>query len=112
MPITAGATTLSTILSNLGTGGLLALGNHLTASNEARALAIVDSMSSNPATAGSMVAELTQIPGLPETVLTWVNEAVAAAATPALFTEYMVQAKAALAQAMVNPGILGNLLNL
>ena len=68
-------TALSGALTSLAAtpGALSALGNHLTTSNEMQAIVVIDNMSANPATAGAMLPELTAIPGLPATVMNWVN---------------------------------------
>lgn len=104
-------TDLSNVLNALGNtpGALQLLGGHLSSSNEAKALGIIDAMSASPSTAASLVSELTTIPNLPATVTNWVNEAIA---NPAQFATYMANAKDALLQAMTNSGTLGGLLGL
>ena len=97
---------LANVLSNLSPNQLGLLGQHLTQSNEMRALQILSAMATSPAIAPSLMGSLTTIPGVPSQVLTWVSIAIA---QPATFQENIAQAEAALQSAAVSPGILGNL---
>lgn len=106
-------TNLSTALASLGTGSLLALGNHLTQSQELQAVSVLDSMYSNPAAAAPLLPSLTAITGLPAVVMSDVESAVAAmaGATPdiATFKTDIQQAKSALLTAVTSPTTLGSL---
>lgn len=97
---------LSTALSNLSPGQLFSLGHHLTSSDEARALALIGSMSQNPTMASALVGSLSAIPNLPPQVMTWVAAAIS---NPAQFASNMAQATEALQNAVVQPGLLGSL---
>jgi hypothetical protein len=98
-------TALSNILSALTPGQLFNLGHHLTASDGARALALLGSMT-NPTMAAALVGSLASIPNLPPEVMTWVS---AAMANPANFMTEMATASAAVQRAMTSPGVLGGL---
>ena len=100
------ATALSSIFSNLSPGQLGRLGNHLTQSDEMRALMVLNSMQQNPAIAPSLLPSLSMIPNLPPQVMTWVTAAIS---TPANFAQNMSQAVAELQRAVTNTGILGSL---
>jgi hypothetical protein len=99
------ATGLAGILSNLTPGEIFKLGHHLTSSDEAKALAILASMSSPPM-ATALVGSLASIPNLPPVVMTWVSQAIA---NPANFPFDMANAVSELQKAVSSPGILGSL---
>lgn len=97
---------LSSLFANLTPVQLGKIGNHLTQSNEVNALLIVDRMQSTPALAPMLLATLSTIPNLPPNVMTWVEEALT---DPPNAGQSYAQAKSALMQAAVAPGVLGNL---
>jgi hypothetical protein len=100
------ATSLSSLFANLTPVQLGRLGHHLSNSDQMRALMLISNMQATPASAPMYVTALSVIPNLPPQVLTWVNAAIA---DPKNFASNMAQAQAALQQAAVAPGILGNL---
>jgi hypothetical protein len=99
------ASGLASFLSALSPQQLFALGHHLTASDESRALAILASMS-NPTMASALVGSLATIPNLPPVVMTWVSQAIA---NPANFSMDMANAVSELQKAVTAPGLLGGL---
>jgi hypothetical protein len=93
MALSAGViTALSSALSGLSSNQIKLFGG-LTQAQEMAALEVLDNMSSNPATAASLLPELTAVPNVPAVVTNWVNMAIS---TPAQFANYMAQAKSAL----------------
>ena len=105
-PAVSLVSTLSTALAALTPQQLGSLGHHLTQSQEMQALQLLSTMQGNPAIAPALMGSLTNIPNMPPQVLTWVSLAVA---QPAAFAQNMVEAVAALQNAAVAPGLLGNL---
>jgi hypothetical protein len=103
---TTTATTIATILGSLNPTQLLNLRRHMTNSQEMQALADISEMEANPALAPTMLAALAAVPNLPPAVQTWVAAGIS---DPANFKTDIAQAKAALAAAATNSGILGSL---
>jgi hypothetical protein len=102
-------TALSTALQTLGStpGALSLLGTHLSQANEMQALEVLDQMEANPATAASLLPELTTIANIPPTVTNWVNQAITGG--PANFSSNIAQAKNALLQAATSSSTLGGI---
>ena len=100
------ATSLATLFAGLAPTQLGKLGNHLSQSSEMQALLLVDRMESTPALAPMLFTSLSTIANLPPQVLSWVEEAIT---NPAEASNGYGQAKSALMQAAVAPGVLGNL---
>lgn len=96
---------LSAALSGLTPGQTLLLGGHLTAGNEAKALAYLAAMATNPATATAYLPLLGGLPNLPPQVMTWASAAVAGIGTPA-FASNIANAEAALQQQMASENAL------
>ena len=93
--LTSVLSALSGSLSSLSPLQTLALGQHLSSSNYAKALQILNNMLVNPGGAGMYVSALSIIPNLPPQVMTYVS---AALAQPTAFTSSIEQAVAALQQ--------------
>jgi len=102
-------TSLSTLLQTIGStpGALNLLGSHLSQANEMQALEVLDQMEANPATAASLLPELTTIANIPPTVTNWVNQAITGGQQS--FSSNIAQAKNALLQAATSTGTLGTL---
>lgn len=104
-------TDLSTILGKLTPGQLRGLGNQLTSSGQMQALTVLDEMEMSDAAALS--GQLGAIQGLPPAVMTFVSQAIKAAAkTPpdqASFDNAITNAKVQLQQAATSTDILGGL---
>jgi|SRR5271166_529006 len=98
---------LATVLAGLTPQQLGFLGNHLSQSNEMRALQIIMSMQTNPGLAPALLPSLGAIPNLPPQVMTWVTSALG---SPAAFGPDLAQATAALQTAATSSGILGGIL--
>lgn len=96
---------LSSALGNLTVGQTLALGGHLTTSNEAKAMSYITAMKLNPPSAASYLALLGAIPNLPDQVMTWASSAVGAIGTP-VFNADLDNALAALQTQLGSEGKL------
>ena len=104
---------LSTVISDLGTipGGLSILGNHLSQSNEVKAIQIIDSMAANqnnPTLAQGFSTQLALIPNMPATVMNYVNTALDVISNASMYAQNLAEAKNALLAA-VSSGIAGAL---
>lgn len=106
-PAAVGAgTVLSNVLGNLTPGQFAGFLHHMSQSDESRAMQLMMTMEQNPAAAPMLLASIESIPNLPPAVTTWLSAAIS---NPAMFMNDMAQAQAALQEAMVRPGVLGNL---
>jgi hypothetical protein len=99
-------TVISNVLGALTPGQFLNFTRHMTQSDAGRAMQLMMLMEQSPAAAPSLLASIEGIPNLPPAVTTWLSAAIS---NPAMFMNDMAQAQAALQQAMLQPGVLGNL---